>query len=187
MLEYDKYFITFFSGDQFTSVPRGQFASAEGVSLDWRKGGILKRIFHKELEKKIEENNKNYKQQLEKLSKEVKDVEMKYGSTPELKEIKTFIHKEQTIAETNEQYQRPQNVVNAEDDYQQQEINLDQDKKDEKQKIDLPFEEDLKIDEKQQIKYNDLLDNWEREQIWKQERMFNEKEADQEQSRGRSR
>ena len=46
MLEYDKYFITFFPGGQFTSVPRGQFASAEGVSLDWRKGGILKRIFH---------------------------------------------------------------------------------------------------------------------------------------------
>lgn len=141
----------------------------------------------KELEKKIEENNKNYKQQLEKLSKEVKDVEMKYGSTPELKEIKTFIHKEQTIAETNEQYQRPQNVVNAEDDYQQQEINLDQDKKDEKQNRDLPFEEDLKIDEKQEIKYNDSLDNWEREQIWKEERTFNEKDEEQEQSRGRSR
>lgn len=50
MLEDDKYFITFFSGDQFTSVPRGQFASAEGGSLDWRKGGILSQIFQLEEE-----------------------------------------------------------------------------------------------------------------------------------------
>lgn len=140
----------------------------------------------KELEKKLEENNNNYKQQLEKLSKEVKNVEMKYGSNPELKEIKTFIHKEQGIAETNEQYKRPQNVVNAEDNYQQQEITLDQNNKNEKQEFDLPFDEKITASENVEIKHNDSLDDWERKAIEQNERKFNEEEQ-QEQSRGRSR
>ena len=83
----------------------------------------------KQLEKREQEINNNYKQQLNKIATEIKDVEMKYGTNPELKDIKTFVHKEQSIAETNTEYKRPQNIVNAEDDYQQQEIKLDEEQK----------------------------------------------------------
>lgn len=83
----------------------------------------------KELEKKIEEANKTYKQELDKLSSEIKNVEIKYGVTQETKEIKAFIHKEQVLADSNEQYKKPQNIVNSEDDTQQQVINMDEEKK----------------------------------------------------------
>jgi hypothetical protein len=138
--------------------------------------------------------DKEYVKELEKLKNEIDEKIRRTEDKKELTDIKEYINKEIDKVE-NVPYQESdlEERPDREDKLEQAE-DLEE-KQQEEQNVDVPFDEDMEIDDNEEIKHNDLLDDWEREEIERQEVEFNEQEdgdeededEEQERSRGRSR
>ena len=121
--------------------------------------------------------DKEYIKELEKLKNEIDNKIRKTDDKKELTEIKDYINKEidkvsvTPYQERDLEQRREDTLSNQVDDNEK------------KQDVDLPFDENLEISketETDEIKHNDLLEDWEREEIERQEVEFNEQEQSEE-------
>jgi hypothetical protein len=119
--------------------------------------------------------DKEYIKELEKLKNEIDNKIRKTDDKKELTEIKDYINKEidkvsvTPYQERDLEQRREDTLSNQVDDNEK------------KQDVDLPFDENLEIGkETDEIKHNDLLEDWEREEIERQEVEFNEQEQSEE-------
>lgn len=145
--------------------------------------------------------DKEYIKELEKLKNEIDNKIRKTDDKKELTEIKEYINKEidkvsvTPYQEQDLEQRREDTVSNQVDEKEEQtmspeerkevinEIQTENEMEDwarasEEQVTDLPFEEDMEISQEEEIKHNDMLDDWERTEIERQEMEFNEQEEE---------
>lgn len=120
--------------------------------------------------------DKEYIKELEKLKNEIDNKIRKTDDKKELTEIKEYINKEidkvsVTPYEERNLEERREDTVSNEIDEKEDRIRTPE------EEVDLPFAEDMEISQ-EEIKHNDLLDDWERGEIERQEMEFNEQEEE---------